>query len=67
MSSQPELLPHQTLKYIAESRADLVNSVIISVTAVSTLFVLARTWCRRVMIGKMWLDNWLVIVAAVWH
>ncbi|KAK0392889.1 hypothetical protein NLU13_2383 [Sarocladium strictum] len=65
MASQPDLLPHQTPEYMKESRAGIVMGVIISVTAVSTLFVIARTYCRRIMVGQMWLDDWLVIVSAI--
>ena len=65
MAANGELLPHQTPEYMAEDRGTTTISVIISVSVVSTLFVAARIFCRTRFAGKMYLDDWLVIISSV--
>lgn len=40
-------------------------AVTIAVTAVSTIFVLARIFTRQKIMGKMHLDDWLVAPSIV--
>lgn len=63
--SSDELPPHITPEYIEESRAPLIIGVIISVSVLSTIFVLARIFTRTRLTGSMFLDDYLVMIAAV--
>lgn len=56
--------PHMTPEYIAESRVPLIMGVIISVSVLSTAFVGARIFTRARLTGNMFLDDYLVIIAA---
>jgi hypothetical protein len=60
-----EMPPHITPEYIAESRVPLIMGVIISVSILSTIFVVARIFTRTRLTGNMFLDDYLVIIAAV--
>ncbi|KAH8173882.1 integral membrane protein [Sarocladium implicatum] len=59
------LPPHVTPEYIAESRVPIIVGVVVSLTVLSTLFVIARIFTRARLTGSMFLDDYLVIIAAV--
>lgn len=59
------LPPHITPEYIAESRVPVIVGVVMSVTILSTIFVIARIFTRTRLTGSMFLDDYLVMIAAV--
>lgn len=67
MGAETKPIPPQTPEYMAADRGITVISVIVSITAISTLFVGARIFSRTRLAGRMFLDDWLVIISAVRH
>lgn len=64
-NAKPPLLPHHTESYLAENKGPSILAVTITITAVSTVFVLARIFTRQKIMGKMHLDDWLVAPSIV--
>lgn len=63
--AKPPLLPHQTPDYLAANKGPTIMAITITVTAVSTIFVMARIFTRQKIMGRMHLDDWLVAPSIV--
>lgn len=54
-----------TADYVAANKGPTILGVIFTMTAISTGFIGARIFTRAKILGKMQLDDWLVVVSVV--
>ena len=59
------VLPHHTSGYKAEDKGPMIIGVCTAMTILSTIFVALRVFTRQKIMGKLHLDDWLVIPSVV--
>ncbi|KAF5701745.1 integral membrane protein [Fusarium mundagurra] len=57
--------PHHTQAYLDANEGPTILGVIITVSILSTIFVVGRVYTRKWILGALRLDDWLTIAAVV--
>ena len=64
-NAKPPLQPHQTPEYMAQDKSPSIIATCIAVSVASTLFVFARLFTRKKIMGQLHLDDYLITSAIV--
>ncbi|CAM1504818.1 Fc.00g024090.m01.CDS01 [Cosmosporella sp. VM-42] len=65
MSATPPV--HHTQAYLSEDKGPVILGVILTVSILSTIFVFARLFTRKKILGSLHLDDWLTIPAVIFE
>lgn len=63
--ADPQLTPEQLAQLPHDDRGPAVLAVHWSLTAVATIFLALRVYCKRITGRRLWWDDWILIAAWV--